>query len=46
MEQIARVYKKCNNINTFKHNLKKTLSGTTCKLSKFIIAIIIGSNNI
>ena len=36
--------KKCNNINTFKHNLKN-LSGTTCKLSKFIIAIIIGSNN-
>ena len=37
--------KKCNNIYTFKHNLKK-LSGTTYKLSKFIIAIIIGSNNI
>ena len=25
--------KKCNNINTFKHNLKKTLSGTTYNFS-------------
>ena len=27
-------------------NIKKALSGTTCKLRKFIIATIIGSNNI
>ena len=41
--KLSESTKKCNNINTFKHNFKKTLSGTTYKLSKFIIAIIIGS---
>ena len=44
--QLPESLKKGNNINTFKHNLKKTLSGRTCKLSQFINAIIIGSNNI
>ena len=38
--------KKCNNINTFKHNFKKLYLANCISGSKFIIAIIIGSNNI